>query len=354
MSHIQNIIESFKGFSVENLRIIIASAKAAANNIKKAEKAAAKKAEKAENVAADETEEGDGRHNSGAIAKKREMELVRIMNHGVDDNLAGIFPCSPSNMREFLTTIREMCTGFRQAVHAGGLQGHHDIEIQTDAKNIRVELKVNKKKSSHVDVLRWTPWVDTVQFLQGQLKSKIGHRFLDSCGETMIDTWFMEVVQPFSTKVPAANGMTVAGYKKAMWTIKMKGSQEEAAKAFIAALRTDEALQQEIHTLWLDFEVRWFSSHQPDVKGLEEVVRDILESKDAWICVSKNQVQWVEGLKVIHLEYTGTAPKRDGGMLFTYNLTLQSGDETKIVPIECKFHWKNGGQGVQNINFMLV
>jgi hypothetical protein len=170
----------------------------------------------------------------------------------------------------------------------------------------------------------------------------------------MIHAWFNDVVLPFSSKIPDAAGMTVTGYQKAMSTIGMVGKQEEASKAFILALRTQQSLQKELQQLWLDFEVRWLSSHSLNHAGLEEVIREIIESKDAWLCVAKNQVQWVDGLRVLGLESDSVAPKKKGGMLFRYQLTLQSGDETKIVPIECKFHWKNGGQAVQNINFLLL
>jgi len=56
----------------------------------------------------------------------------------------------------------------------------------------------------------------------------------------------------------------------------------------------------------------------------------------------------------VKLDYNGHRPKPQGGVSFHYTLTLQRGTETKKVPMECKFHWKNGGQAVQNLNFMLL
>ena len=296
----------------------------------------------------------DERHTATATCNSREDMMCQLLNQEVQDSALSVFPCTSSVLRNFRTSVLNKCVGFRQAVRAGGLNAHYDLDIQTETKNIHTELKVTKHNASSLDVLRWTPWVDTVQFLQGQLTSSVGRRFLGECGEPMIHAWFHEVVLPFSSKIPEATGMTVEGYQKAMSTINMVGKQEDASKAFILALRTHKSLQKELQHLWLDFEVRWLSSHRLNDAGLEEVIREIIESKDAWICVAKNQVQWIDGLRVLRLESAGVAPKKKGGMLFRYLLTLQSGEEIKIVPIECKFHWKNGGQAVQNINFLLL
>ena len=295
----------------------------------------------------------DERHTATAICNDREEITCQLIN-GVEVNDVSSLPCSSSKASEIRQIALEHCPGFRQAVRAGGLGAHHDITIHTDTRIIRAELKVTKKNASSTDVLKWTPWIDTVQFLQGQLTSQIGRRFLGECGESMIQAWFHEVIVPFSSNVPAAAGMTASGYQKAMSTIGMVGKQEEAAKEFILALRSQQTLQKELQALWLDFETRWLSTHSLDNAGLESVIREIIESKDVWICIAKNQVQWVDGLRVISLQSAGTTPKKKGGMLFRYHLTLQSGSETKTIPIECKFHWKNGGQAVQNINFLLL
>ena len=241
----------------------------------------------------------DERHSATAICNGREDTVCQLIC-GVEVQDLSALPCTASTAGTIRSIVLERYPGFRQAVRAGGLGAHHDITIHTDTQVVRAELKVTKKNASTADVLKWTPWIDTVS------------------------------------------------------TINMVGKQEEAAVAFINALRAQKTLQKELQALWLDFEVRWLSTHSLDDAGLEGVIREIIESKDAWICIAKNQVQWVDGLRVIRLESFGVAPKRKGGMLFRYQLTLQSGSETKTVPIECKFHWKNGGQAVQNINFLLL
>jgi hypothetical protein len=298
----------------------------------------------------------DERHIASAVCNSREHVMCHLLNNTdiSDEILATIFPCAPSIVREFRTTVLQRCDGFQRAVRAGGLATHYDLELLTPTRNIRAELKVTKKKSSAADVLRWTPWVDTVQFLQGQITSQIGRRFLGDCGEPMIQAWFHDVVKPFSVNVEGAAEMTAAGYQKAMMSMNLDGKHEEAARVFISALRAQPSLQKQLQSLWLDFEVRWFSTHRLDDAGLEEVVRNIIETKDAWICVAKNQIQWVDGIRVLRLESLGPTPKKMGGMLFRYHLVVQSGIETKTVPMECKFHWKNGGQAVQNLNFLLL
>jgi hypothetical protein len=295
----------------------------------------------------------DERHSATATCNSREDTLCRIAN-GEEVADLSMFPCSAEIVRGFRSMIQNRIPGYKQAVRAGGLNAHYDIEFQTDTSSVRAELKVTKKKASSTETLRWTPWVDTVQFLQGQIGSQLGMRFLGECGEPMLRAWFQEVIVPFSTKVPAAANMTYEGYEKAMATIQMKGKQEEASVAFINTLRTNDTLQEELHQHWLNFEVRWLSEHTLNTQALEEVVRGIIESKDAWICVASNQIQIVDGLKVIRVESAGPVPKKKGGMLFQFRLTLQSGQETKEVPMECKFHWKNGGQAVQNLNFMML
>jgi hypothetical protein len=64
----------------------------------------------------------------------------------------------------------------------------------------------------------------------------------------------------------------------------------------------------------------------------------------------------VGGFTVPAVTFEGCEKKRDGGCIFHYSITLQkkSGGPTKKVPIAFKLYWKNGGQAVQNLNFMVV
>jgi hypothetical protein len=119
-------------------------------------------------------------------------------------------------------------------------------------------------------------------------------------------------------------------------------------------LRSNAEAHEALHKEWLAFETEWLSTHTMNHEPLLEVVKEIIEAKDAWICISKKGPQWIDGLKVVGLRFEGARPKPKGGMSFHYTLTLMRATLTKEVPMECKFHWKNGGQAVQNLNFMLL
>ena len=104
------------------------------------------------------------------------------------------------------------------------------------------------------------------------------------------------------------------------------------------------------------FEETYLEKNPLDHKALELYIKDRIEQKDNWICINKAGAHWIEGFNVKGLKYNGTVAKPKGGKMFSYTLSLQkkSGTEVKDVPILFKLHWKNGGQAVQNLNFLLV
>jgi len=306
----------------------------------------------------------DARHTATATSKDREQMLAHLFNGRVTaDTTLTMFPAPANTLRDFYQVVKTKLPTATTTAVIGGLGKHYDLETAfADAATppFRSELKVTSGNPSPLEVLEWRPWIDTVQFLQGQVKSKIGQEFLGDCGQPMLRAWFSTHIEPFSISeefsaiAPKACAMTFAGYEKAMSTIGMKGTQEPAAIAFITALRANPQLQAALQAQWLAFETKWFSEHTLNHDGLLKVVKDIIEVKNAWICVSKKGVNWIDGLKVSGLRFEGARPKPKGGMSFHYTLTLTKGGLTKEVPMECKFHWKNGGQAVQNLNFMLL
>jgi len=289
----------------------------------------------------------DARHIAGATSKLREAAMAAMLNGTAAAQMPHPFPCPQAALTDLRTAFTSKVPGITRV--AGGLGKHYDL-ITAD---MRSELKVTSGNSSSLEELMWRPWKDTVQFLQGQIKSKIGMRFLGDCGEPMLRAWFTHVYELAQT-IPSASSITYEGYNKAMSSIGMKGKQEAAAVAFITALRNQPALKEQLHAKWLEFETMWLSANCMRHSDLREVVKEIIESKDYWICVSKSGAQLIDGLKVVDLIYQGPRPKPHGGTSFQYILVLRRGGETKAVPMECKFHWKNGGQAVQNLNFMLL
>jgi hypothetical protein len=297
----------------------------------------------------------DARRNASATTKDREYLMAHILNDTVGDQLLiPTFPCPAEAFQGFVSIFKGKYPDAGETSRTGGMGKHYDLNTTSSSRRLHLELKVTCDKPSHLAELSWRPWLDTVQFLQGQTKSKMAKRFLGECGDDMLRAWYEQYVKPLSVSVPASSGMSYAGYAKAMYTIKMKGKQEAAAVAFINALRTEDDLKDSLHKKWLAFEADWFSSHTLNHEKLKEVVKDIIEAKDAWICVSNIGPQLIGGLNVVDLQFNAARPKPKGGMSFHYILTLTRDGIIKEVPMECKFHWKNGGQAVQNLNFMLL
>jgi hypothetical protein len=291
-----------------------------------------------------------------ATAKSRENIFTQLCNWTLPSaSLLTEFPCSPEKMFEFQKLFQERMPSARVS-RAGGMRKHYDMIIEREGKNENVELKVTSNPPSPLTQLQWRPWMDTVQFLQGQLKSAIGRRFLGECGEPMVEAWYHTQVMPFIQRKQLTDCLTMTynGYSKALFTIGMKGKQEDAARQFITLLRSSPELREEMQSLWLSFETAWFQTHTLDHAGLHTLVKEVIEVKDYWFCVSTQGIQWIDGLKVNGLKYEGPFAKPKGGTTFHYTLTLSRGDLTQDVPLICKFHWKNGGQAVQNPNFLLV
>ena len=291
----------------------------------------------------------DARHIAGATSKLREAAMAAILNGtmATSAQTPHLFPCAPEPLVALRTAFIAKVPGATRV--AGGMSKHYDLITG----HVCTELKVSSGNSSSLEELMWRPWKDTVQFLQGQINSKLAKRFLGDCGEPMLRAWFTRVHELAQT-IPSASAITFEGYNKAMASIGMKGKQEAAAVAFITALRNQPALKDQLHAKWLEFEILWFSANCMSHSDLRELVKEIIEAKHYWICVSKTGAQLIEGLKVVDLFYEGPRPKPHGGASFHYTLVLQRGGETRTVPMECKFHWKNGGQAVQNLNFMLL
>lgn len=299
-----------------------------------------------------EPDDVDGRHVIGKLNSGREAIIARVLN---GDNLTneelrmGKFPMPNNAVRELRNQLIHLEPTTRGARRAGRMGDHFDVDVATDGR-CHVEIKIANKNGSSPEILKWQPYKDTVQFLQGQLKSANAARFLGDCGEPMFRAWYKEYVAPI------APGTTYEGYTKAVFTIGMKGVQEPASVELITRLREDSAFQKDLQKKWLEFEEKWVGTHEMNHPQFETVIREVIEGKDWWICMSKTQIIWVRGFNVKSVTYAGRGNKRDGGMLYKYTMKLQNKDsgEEKDVPIVLKFHWKNGGQAVQNLNIMVL
>jgi hypothetical protein len=296
--------------------------------------------------------------NINARAATQESAMASVLNGTATDGDYELFPLPREMWAPFLIAYHAAFPGEKHTTPVGGMGNHIDLKTRMlnthPPPHLGGELKVTKGKASPLEELSWQPWLDTVQFLQGQHKARIIQRFIGECGYQMLEAWYNLVVQPFSLSIPGTGDMTYAGYSKAMFSIGMAGRQEVAAVAFIRALRENIALKEDLHRRWLEFETTWLTSHTMNHEELLKVLREIIEQKDYWICVSRNRIDLIKGFKVDTLTFLGARPKPRGGMSFHYTLRLLRDGQARDVPLECKFHWKNGGQAVQNLNIMML
>lgn len=292
------------------------------------------------------------------IASQRELLLVRHLNGGlIFEEELKCFPCSPEAFAALPVLLHTAEPSFLTCSKAGGLGRHSDLQLalssQPQAKG--VEVKVSEK-SIRSDILEWQPWEGGVQFLQGQIVSSRMLRFLGDCGLPMLSTWFEKIKQLMTLHTPDLVVPTLEDYKKLLFTLGSEKKLTTPAAKLIQTLRANDTLRSEIQKAWVAFETEWFSSHVPDVAAFQAALNEILGEKDYWININKSGAFLIEGFHVIGLRYVGMAKKPGGGSVFRYAMTLQKkkSGTTKEIPIVLKFYWKNGGQGVQNINLLVV
>lgn len=292
----------------------------------------------------------DKRHTIGNKTKQRENLVVRILNGSVvpDSEIAALELNTVviRNLREQMLLAIPSATTVSLK---GKMNQHYDFDV-TCAGRGHVEMKITSTKPSDLTTLQWMPWVDTVQFLQGQLKSATGTRILGDCGEMMFKAWYDRVI------AREAPDVSYEAYKKIAHAMGTKGKYDAAAVAYINSLRTDKTRQADLQAKWLEFETAWLSEHTLNHAELESTVRATIEDKDWWLCISGSAAHWIEGFNVRSVSFIGRKAKKCGGTTFLYTLCLQkkSGGECKDVSMEFKFHWKNGGQAVQNLNYLLL
>jgi hypothetical protein len=279
----------------------------------------------------------------------RETTLVRLFNgEELNDEEYGYFSCK----REALLALKTKVSGEAKVI--GGLNKHYDFTVG----DIRGELKHSVSSKTGADALQWRPWQDGVQFLQGQTKSKEALLFMGECGPALWSAWYEQEIKPFAAaEVPTYMEMTADSYFKVASGMKVTEKQASTpAGKFILALRSDKVMAERLRLRWLAFEERWMPEHLLNHSALDARIRKIIEEKDVWVAINKSGAHWIEGFNVLTLTYDGCFPKAEGGRVFKYRILLRkkSGGETKEVPISFKLYWKNGGQAVQNLNFMII
>lgn len=309
----------------------------------------------------------DKRTIANVLNEGREAIMLSILS-GKATNAVAITSAFPAGAAKLSTLYASLRTKLGEDItieRKGGLGAHWDFTaITPDHKEHRIELKCSDKKLSKKELtaLPIQPWLIAVQFLQGQLKSAVGRRFLSDCGDAMMTFWFSERITEFckthSSSLPASCAtMTEAEYITAMYDINAKSkSNKSPGYAFINALRENDTLATAIKAEWKSFQDTYLSTHQPKADDILAVVKEIIEVKDWWICTTKADVFLIEGLFVESVSFKESKFLKDSRVLM-YEMTVRPKSATAAaatkVPLELRFHWKNGGQGVQNINFLL-
>lgn len=288
-------------------------------------------------------------------SSEREDVLVRILNGTpVWETEMSCFNISSRQITDLYNSIRLIYPSFISSKKKGGLGGHYDIGISLPGDFKRIEVKFSEKPINS-ELLLWEPWSGAVEFCQSQLKAKKAQPLLGDC-TLMIDTWFEEEIKPFiSMNCPTLTIPIKDDYLKNVFD--MKGHlKDTAAGIFLRELREKEVLQKALQQRWLLFEDSWFSKHSLNHDELYLYIKDIIEQKDYWLNINKNGAFWIEGFNVLSLKYRGIEQKPKGGSMFKYSMTLQkkSGGEIREVSIAWKLTWKNGGQSIQNPNFLIV
>ena len=294
--------------------------------------------------------------NASNLTQIRERLLISLLNRDIvmEEDIEKYFPCSIESFLSLDKQLREREPSLLRCEEAGGLNNHKDIVLCVEGAKKGIELKVSETKVGIVK-LTWEPWEGAVQFLQGQIKSKIMSSFLDTCGEPLFAAWFEKVKELMVVHTPSLSIPTLEDYRRVVFTIKGEKGDSAAAK-LIQTLRSTESIRQAFQAKWLEFEDEWFQSHKPNDEEFLKVLTKIFEEKDYWIIINKSGAYLIEGFTVKGLTFVSVVKKPKGGSMFRYTLTLQkkSGGETKDIPINLKLYWKNGGQGVQNINLLCV
>ena len=309
----------------------------------------------------------DKRTIANTLNEDREALMLSVLTGKAVDATAlnAAFPAGASKLANLYTLLRTKLGEDITIERKGGLGAHWDFTATTSAGvSHRIELKCSDKKLSKKELaaLPTQPWLIAVQFLQGQLKSAVGRRFLADCGDMMMSMWFSERITEFckthAASLPASCAtMTEAEYITAMYDINAKTkAQKTPGYAFINTLRDNKDLATAIKTEWKSFQDTYLSTHQPKAEDILAVVKEIIEVKDWWICTTKSDVFLIQGLAVETVSFKESKFLKDTRILM-YEMTVRSKgaalDTAVKVPLELRFHWKNGGQGVQNINFLL-
>lgn len=279
------------------------------------------------------------------MARSRESVLVNFFNamtETVSPGFQSLFSCQLDELLLLRTEIRGF-EGFRKCKLVGGLGNNYDMEIITDAGKLGVEIKCSEGKTIVSDV---SPWKGGVQILQGKFLGRMGSKIWNS--DDLYGRWFNDYVCPFVREwCPEFSEIQYDDYKYITNSMDRQRKYTTLASGLVNKLRTDKSLQYTLHRRYLEFEEKILGAAPPGDSLLEELKQRI-DQKNYWININATGAQLIKGFTIQGLENVRCIKRANGGIVYNFEVCLVR----EIM--ELRFNWKNGGQGVQNLNFMIV
>ena len=291
------------------------------------------------------------------ICSTRETAIVHYINGHKDlEEIASLFPCPPSKLSDLKYQIVSI-DGFIKCQKAGGLGKNYDMEIVTQDGVKQVEIKCSNMPQSDVSK---QPWKGGVQILQGQIMAALTKGFLDS--EKFYKTWFKDYLLPFlKDKIKDFSKLDYADYRDISCSIDKHTKKKTLACDLINLLRQDSKICTELQKEWFRFEAAQLNFFKPDKQKLLTELNLKIKQKEMWININALTAELITGFEISSIEDLDVLDKPKGGAMYRFKMVINvlggaqdGGAPAYKVTTDMRFNWKNGGQPVQNLNFMIV
>lgn len=308
----------------------------------------------------------DGRHIANATTDARETTVLRLFKgEEVDpDYVNNILPCGVLKMTPLINKMLHTYPSLSETIEWVGGFKSKDFKFKHPETSKNIEFKSTKTKLSKAALsnLEKKPWGPYCEFRQGQLKNKESQSFLGPYKEEIIITqYFDQVIKDFVIKHNIEGPIDLESYKNAIYPyaeaqVKMLADTRIAlgARNLIKYLKENKAAKTELANLWKTFSNNYMISHRLNDDELEAVIKKNLAQKHIWICISKDSAEVIEGPQCVSITFKKVKSGKTTSVL-EYELELKKPSEKHSykVPMEFRLHWKHGGQGVRNPNYML-
>lgn len=280
----------------------------------------------------------DERRRATALSKKRESTLGRILRaeHVESSAIFSDLHVSPNEVYALVSRLRTLYPKSIHAVEHGGLGTPYDYTWEHEGRTLGVELKSSKSPCRYEAAVT-RPWLPSVQFLQGQLTNPRFQAMLGSLGTPLLNAWYDYIRH-------LVGDVSREDYIAAVGKIGDKGPVQTLLRSRKSALAS----------AWDVFSIQYLPTHLPDLASLTEIVTTTFLAKDVWIVFTPTSCLYVEELRCEKISFVAVGVKKKR-VTAEYVLELCSKTIGRYTaPMSFRIHWKNGGQGVLNPNFMLA